>query len=131
MNASGFELCQHGEPEFGTLVLRDPQTQQLLVTLNVDTQGHIDGLVDDRLIFSSLNDNAIKVHNRIDGVQGPGLPDRDLLQDPLCDLGDKGGRHISVLHFLKGCNNFPGLQPLGIQGQDLVIHLGQPTLVLG
>jgi hypothetical protein len=37
------QLCHHGEPEFGALVVSDPKTENLAHAIPADAEGHVDG----------------------------------------------------------------------------------------
>lgn len=81
-------------------------------------------------VLANLDDNAVQIHNRINGIKWSGLPFGDSVDYAVGDFGNERCRHIGIVHFLECSNDFTGAQALGIQRQDLIIHLRQAALVL-
>ncbi len=63
------------EPELCPFGFGGPHAEDFLNTVKGDTDGQIDGLVDDPAIMPHLDPDGIKVHDGIYLVQGPVLPE--------------------------------------------------------
>lgn len=58
------------------------------------------------------------------------LPLSDLLFYGVDDLRYQRGRHISVVHFFEGGDDFARGHAFGVEGQNLAVHLRNARLVL-
>ncbi len=54
----------------------------------------------------------------------------DLLDDPLGHLRYQPRRDVGVIHLFERVNDVARAQALGVEGEDLVVHLGQAGLAL-
>ena len=124
------ELCEYVQPELGAFILGQPQSQQFLVAFHVDAQGQINGLVDDLPVLPDFDDDAVQIHDGVNGIQGSRLPLDDLLDNRIGDFRNQGCRYVGVVHFLERGDNLPGSHALCVQEQDFVIHRGESALVL-
>jgi len=85
------------------------------VVIHVDTQSKKDDFVDNTFVLAYFDDNAIQINNRVDSIQGPGLPFSNLLNDRLGHFGNDGCRYVRIVHLFKRCHDFPRGHTLGIQ----------------
>ena len=76
------EFVHHRQPEFGTLVLSDPEPQNLADAVPGDAQGHIDCLVLDHAAvrIADFDPQSVENDDRIHPVQRPALPFPDVLR---------------------------------------------------
>jgi len=65
-HAAIVQLGEHGKPEFGPFVLRHPHAQQFFLPLHRHPQYQIDGLIDDALILTHFDHQAIHVQDGIE-----------------------------------------------------------------
>ena len=128
--AAVLQLGQDRQPELCPFVLGQPQAQQLLVTLHIDAQCQIERLVDHPLVRADLQHNAVQIDDGIERIQRPVLPFVDLLDDPLGHLRYQPRRDVGVIHLFERVHDVTGAQAPGVEGEDLVVHLGQAGLAL-
>jgi len=93
LRAAVLQLVHHREPEFGPLVLGDPEAQNLAQAVAGDAQSDINGLVFDHpaVGIADLHAQRVENHNRIHPFQRPALPLPDLVQDGVGDAADQVG----------------------------------------
>ena len=79
-------------------------------------------------VLADLQYDAVQIHHRINRIQWAVLPFNHLLDHPVGNFRDQTGGDIRPIHFLERIDDLPGRQPLGIQKQNLIVHLGEPGL---
>src|SRR5680860_1586629 len=132
LNSVVLQLRHHGQPEFGTLVVGNPQAQNLAHTVPVDAEGNIDGLVLDHAAVrvADLDPQSIKNDDRIHPIQRPGLPFPDLVQHRVCHTADQIWRHLQAVNFFEMGADIADRQTCCVETDDLVIHPIDPGLSL-
>ena len=88
LHAAVLQVAQHPHPELGALVGPYRDAEYLLVTLRRDAQHHIGRPAQDSAVLPDLVVDAVHEHERIDRVQGPGLPFPDFRENLVRDLAD-------------------------------------------
>ena len=78
-------------PELRAFGLLDPGPENVLDSLGVYADGDMGGLVADRVVLLDLHHQGVHEDHRIEGIQGPGLPRVNLVQDRVGDVGDRLG----------------------------------------
>ena len=76
LNTPALQLIHHREPEFGALIVGNPETQNLTNTVSRDAKGHINGLVLDHaaVAIPDLDAQRIENHVRIKTLKSTPLP---------------------------------------------------------
>ncbi len=86
------ELGQHRQPLLGALGLVQPQTQQLLLAVQIAPQDQMDGLVDQLLVLAHFHHNE-QLHKSIYSLRGlRPYPTKPAILDPLRYQGP--GSHV-------------------------------------
>ncbi len=91
VDAAGFELVDHLEPELGALGLLDPKPEHVLLAVWIERQRHIDGLVLDQAFVTDFDPQCVEKHHGIDRIERPVLPLTDLVKDRVGDPTDEVG----------------------------------------
>ena len=94
LDAAVLEFVHDPQPELGALGLLDPQAQDMLVTLAIESQGQVDGLVPDHALVADLDSQCIEEDHRIDRIERPVLPLAHLVQHGIGDPADQVGRDV-------------------------------------
>ena len=82
------DLGEHRQPVLGSLAaLAGPQPKDVAVTVDGDTNGHLDRPVGD-LAIADLDEDRVDEHHRIDRVERTRLPVSDLAENPVSDLAE-------------------------------------------
>ena len=125
------ELVHDPQPELGALGLLDPQAQDVLVPLAIESQGQVDGLVLDHALVADLDPQRVEEDHGISAASsGPILPFPHLVQDGIGDPADQVGRDVDGIEL--ACSlDLPHRHAAGIQGDDLVVEAIQAGLTLG
>ena len=114
-------------PEPGTLVGFDPDAQEPLDAVDVDTHGQVAGLDPHRPAITDPQPDRVDTDDRIDLVQGPIPPFLDLLVDRVGDVRDRLVRHTRPIDRLEVLGDVPGGHGLGIQSDDHVVEVTEPA----
>jgi hypothetical protein len=94
IDAAGFELIDHVEPEFGALGLFDPKPKHALLAVWIEGQRHIDGLVLDQALIADFDPQSIKKDDRIHPIERPVLPFPYLIKHRIRDPADEVRRNL-------------------------------------
>jgi len=68
------QFIQHMQPEFRRFVLADPDAEHVLVTFQIDADGHVGGFVDDGAILFHLEVDCVQEHDGIHRLKRTILP---------------------------------------------------------
>ncbi|MNJ75679.1 hypothetical protein D3C77_728100 [compost metagenome] len=93
--------------------------------LHIDAQCQIERLVDHPLARADLQHNAVQIDDGIERIQRLVLPFVDLLDDTFGHLRYQPRRDVGVIHLFERVHDIARAQALGVEGEDLVVHLGQ------
>ena len=69
-----FQAIEYRCPEFGALIFTDPHTQNVLLAVQIDTNGNVDSFLDDLAFTAHMVVDGIQKYHRIDALQRPLLP---------------------------------------------------------
>jgi hypothetical protein len=130
-HAAALQLAEDGEPELGGLAggRADPQAQDLLSAVAVDADRHIDRPVGHHPV-ADLHHQRIDEDHRVDAVQRPGLPLRELVHHRVSDPGDQVRGHLHAVDLAQVRADVAGGHPARIQRDDPLIEALQPGLAL-
>jgi hypothetical protein len=130
LRAPVLQLVHHREPEFGALVLGDPQAQDLTLAVAGDAQRHVDGLVLHRpaIGVADLHPQCVEDHDRIHPLQRTALPFPDLVEHRVGDTADQVGRDLQSIEIEQVGLDVADRQPGGVEPNDLVVHPVDPGL---
>ena len=81
VDAPRLQVVDDLEPEFGAFGLLDPQAQNLLLAVRIESQRDIDGLVPDHAFIANLDPQCVEKHHWIDRVERTGLPFPDFVEN--------------------------------------------------
>src|SRR5262249_8694863 len=125
------QVRQAREPELRALAVVEPQPQQLLVTLEVNAQRDVQGvLADSPTLAADVNHDAVEVDDGPDGTQPARPPGGDLFVQAGDNLADQGRGDLDAIQLGDDVLDVARGQPLGVQSQDLLVEAGQAALVL-
>src|SRR5215213_1257581 len=94
VDAAGFQVIHHLQPEFGTLGLLDPQPQDLLLALAVEGERDINSLVAHQPFVADLDPQRVEKDHRVDRIKRPVLPVPDLFEHRVGDPADQIRRDL-------------------------------------
>ena len=98
-HASVADLGEHREPELGALTaVTQPHAQHVLVTLDIDAHAQVGGPIGDGAPGADLHHEGVDVEDRVDRVEGSGLPLVELIDDPVGHLRDQRWGHLDLVH---------------------------------
>ena len=100
------------------------------MAFDVNIQSKEDGFIYYTAILAGFHRNAVHINNGIQRIQLSVLPLSDLLFYGVGDLRYQRGRHIRVVHFFEGGDDFTGGHAFGVEGQNLAVDLRNAPLVL-
>ena len=85
----------------------DPEAEDLLLTVEPDAQGNIDGLVADHAFVADLDPQGVEENQRIEVLERPVLPFRHLVEDVLGDRADQLGRDVDAVDLVEMAADLP------------------------
>ncbi len=130
VHAAVLDLGEDVQPVLGSLAaVSGPQPEDLPPALGRDGQGHIDGPVGDRTV-ADLHVDGVDEDDRIDRVEGPGLPFSHALEDLVGDGGDSLAGDVGPIDLGQVGLDFAGGQAFGGQRDDHLVDPGQALLPL-
>lgn len=88
----------------------------------------IDRFIDDLLILTDFDNDAVQINDGIDGIKGAGLPLCHTIHNGIRDLGDQALRDISIVQFFEGINDIPRAHPFGVEVENFVVYGGKASL---
>lgn len=88
LDAAAPEVVEDGQPELGALGVLPPHPQHLALAVAADAECEVPGAVLDRAVLADAHHHRVEVDDRIDLLQRPGPPRRDVLQDGIGDGRD-------------------------------------------
>lgn len=91
----------------------------------------MDGRVADDALLANLDPERVEEHQRIDRLQRPCLPGRDLLQNRVGDGTDEIGRDLDVVELAQMSDDLADAHAARIHRHDLLVEAGKAALVLG
>ena len=85
------QFVHHRQPELGTLVVGNPESQNLAFLVAGDAERDVNGLVFDHSTvgIANFHPQCVKDHNGIHPVQRPVLPFANLMQHGIGDVVDQ------------------------------------------
>lgn len=131
LDAPGFQIRQHLRPELRAFVRRRPQPQHVLLSIEINADGHVHCPVIHPPFVSHLHHLRVQKHNRFDRLLRPVLPRRDLLQHRVGDFGNQRRTHLHGGNLFDVTLDFARRHPACVHRQNLVVEAGKPRLVLG
>lgn len=103
LNAPAARLVHHRQPEFGALVVRNPEAQDLALSIPGDAQGDADRLVLQYPAagITDLHPESVKNDNGLHPVQRPVLPVADLIRHGIGDTADQIRRNPQAMGIIQ------------------------------
>ena len=89
LDATVFQLVHDAQPEFGTLILLEPEAEDFLGAVSAYAQRDMHRLVADQPFIPDLDPQRVKENQRIDLFERAGLPGCDLLKHRIGDGADQ------------------------------------------
>ncbi len=130
LDSTVFQFGHHTEPEFGAFVLRDPQSQQFLLSFHGNGQGQVNSFIANLTILSALDDNAVEIDNRIHALKGTTLPCPDIIKHGIGHATDQRFRDLDIVEFQKHRLHIPNTHTAGIHGNDFFVEAFETFLTL-
>ena len=130
LNPPVLQFHHDAEPELGAFVLGNPEPQELFLALHVDGQGKIDRLVAHPAVLAALDDNAVEVDDRIDGIKRPALPCPNIVQHSIGYAADQGFGDLDLVELQQHGLHIPDAHASGIHGQNFFIESLEALLAL-
>jgi hypothetical protein len=84
-----------------------------------------------KAFVADFDADGIEKHQRIAGIEWPVLPFADLVQHCICHCRYQIGRNVDAAEFLEMGPDLTHGHAAGIYGDDLIVELGKPALILG
>ena len=101
LDAAGLELAHDAGPELRALGRLDPDAQDLLAAVCVDTDGQVRGLVRHHTVVADLADQRVQEDHRVDAFERPGLPLPDFLEHRVGDLRKELAGDVQIERLLE------------------------------
>ena len=129
-NAPTFEVIQHIQPKFATLMLPNPDTQNVFSAVHGNAQNHISCLGHIAVVLFNLVVDGVHEDKRVHGLQRPVLPGVDLRHDLFGNFAHQLRGNFHIVETLDLLCNIPLAHAAGVQRQDLVLHAFGVAVVL-
>ena len=100
VDASHLQLVHDLEPELRAFGLFDPQTQDFLLAIGIESERDIDRLVFDDTFVADFDPQGVEENDRIDGIKRPVLPLANFVQDGVGDPADEIGRDVDAIELV-------------------------------
>lgn len=130
LHATIAQLIQNTEPELGGFVFADPNAQYIFLSVQVDSQNHVGGFIDNLSILIDLEVDGIQKDYGVNVLQRSVLPFLDHGHDFIGDIGDERRGDIHAVKLLEMVLNLAGANAPGIEGNNLVFDAGNVLLML-
>jgi hypothetical protein len=91
----------------------------------------VDGLVADQTLVPDLDPERVEEDQRVDRLQRPGLPGRDLLEHRVRHGADQVRGDLDPVQLAQVALDLPGAHAPRVHRDDLVVEPGEAPLVLG
>jgi hypothetical protein len=88
-------------------------------------------LVADQSLIPDLDPQRVEEHQRVDRLERPGLPGRDLLQHRIGDGADQVRRDLDAVQIAQMPRDLARAHAPRVHRDDLLIEAGETPLVLG
>jgi hypothetical protein len=113
------QLGEHRQPVLGALVaVAQPDPQHLFAAIDVDADRQVGGLVDHGAVVADLDHQGVDVHDRVDRLEGSGLPFVEFLDDPVGDPRDQLRGHVNLVDLGQMPADVAHRQPAGVERDD-------------
>ena len=127
-NSTAFEVIQHAQPKFATLMLTDPYTQNVFSTVQGDAQNHMSNLGHVAVILFDFVVDGIHEDEGVDAFQRTVLPGVDLRHNYLTDLPDQLRGDLHIVLTLDLLSNIPLAHAAGINDEKQARHFSLSIL---
>ena len=87
-DAAAVQVVEDRQPELRAFGVLPPDPECLAVALAGDPDGEVAGARTDRAVFAHLDLQRVEVDDRVDRLQRPGAPRRDVLEHRVGDPAD-------------------------------------------
>ena len=128
VRAAALEVVQHGQPELRALGLLPPDPQDLAVAVAGHPHREVAGAGPDGAVLADLHEHRVEVDDRVDALQRPRAPCRDVLQDGVGDPADGVAADLGGVELGQVRRDVTHRHAAGVEGEDLVVQPGQPSL---
>lgn len=102
VQAAIFQFRQYIQPELCTFIFGQPHTQQLFLTIKVNTQSQEYRFVDNPAVLPYFQDNTIKIYNGVNRILRTVLPFNNLVDYGIGDFRYQRQRDVCIVHFFEG-----------------------------
>ena len=124
------EVGQHLHPELRALIGLEPHPQHVTLTVHADRQRQIARLPLHAAAVADLQHQRVEEHDRVDVLQGPGLPGAGVLHHRVSHLGDQVPADLHAVDLLQVRLDIPRREPARVKGEDLVVEPLKAPLTL-
>ena len=140
LDASVTQVSGHAAPKPGAFAgggtafggLGHPDAQHVLVTVGVDADGQVGGLVLHDVVVADLDDDRVQEHDRVDRIERTPLPGFDLLHHLLGDPRHRLGRQLGPIDLLQVMDDVTDAHPVRVKADDHVVQAARhPPGALG
>src|SRR5215211_1817707 len=114
-----------GEPELRALGLLPPDAEHLAVAFDGDADRQIAGAGADRAVLAHLDHQRVEVNDRVDGLQRPRAPHRDVLKDGVGDPADRVAADLGAAEIGQVSGDVAYRHASGVKTEDPVIQTDQ------
>jgi hypothetical protein len=97
LDAAIFQLIHDAQPEFGAFVLLEPQAEDFLGAVSTYAEREMHRLVANQPFIADFDPQRVKENQRINRLQRPRLPGRDLLHHGIGNGADQIRRDLDAL----------------------------------
>src|SRR5262249_44518761 len=131
LDTAVFQLVHDAQPEFGALILLEPEAEDFLGAVGAYAQRDMHRLVADQPFIPDLDPQRVKENQRIDLFQRARLPGGDLLQHRIGDRADQIRRDLNAIEIAQMADDLARAHATRVHRNDLVVEPRKATLVLG
>lgn len=101
VQAAIFQFRQYIQPELCTFIFGQPHTQQLFLTIKVNTQSQEHRFVDNPAVLPYFQDNTVKINNGINRIQRTVLLFNNLVDYGIGYFRYQRRRDVCIVHFFE------------------------------
>lgn len=125
------QICAHRCPQCSAFIISDPQSQDVLDAVYVDTNRHVASLVDHAVPVADLDAGRVEEDHRVELISLAVVPHHDLFQDRVGNGADRIRAHIHPKGGREMMANIAHCHPAGVERDDHVVEFCEPACAFG